>query len=864
MNTYFLEFTSDSLGRVQIDEPIGFNALNWVLSRGDNMYARDVSFNSGEFELEFVDQRNHAIENLLYYLHYYGYNAKVRLILNIDGDDNVLGDLDFTKSSTDDLTYLKLKIIQDSDLQIIKRRNDIKVNLKSDKSLDGITISPLVPQNVLVYAKPTYQTSVWEQPTPYSNTMNTKDNYRAYAVNPCVNITQSDIKDTLTFFDIETNNPSSFLVIRAVDNMKNISISIEDVSISLYAYFTGAGAGTPHGKVYFNFSIGYQNPTDPTPTRIDLETATLNKTESFSITNKDYNITIDSLQRGGLIFIYNYVILENNSLPSPTRKWNCDANISILKTTITSENTAYNTVTKAFRFIDVARYVINSISGKSLTAPSYDTGSDYYSTFITNGDLLRGLDTNPFTLSLEDIKKSALTESNGDIEVNDTVFMGMYKEFYNPTEIWFFDNKQFSQTVKKFNEKYAINQFNYKYDKYQSQKENEVGNTYDVIHGENENVLNSKFVENKKEVKIQWIRDAFMISEAQQKAYVVSKSTATQNDDDIYAIDTSLLVGSEIFNETTILNHWYDEVNNRLSLRNDASINFILLGIVVGSSFIIKPNDNNAGNYTVFSVKETELILTPIALVIGSNNNGVRSTKYSYAISSSYCPYKSYTNEGFTAITNLKAGDKYANLRYSLKRNILNYYSEYLATANIYNRNVPIKSTFYKNNPNCITTYLGNTVKEEDEFSPTNQILTPMIYDNMIFSNIEFDDFITIQNKVRTERGFISTLDNKGNIIKIFPTELSYNDLEKELTISGEEKFQQAYMTIEQNSGIIIINNETYVLSINYTITENYYINIFSDTNRRLYNAVFWDKVSINGATASNIMELKGWLDLIL
>ena len=62
-------------------------------------------------------------------------------------------------------------------------------------------------------------------------------------------------------------------------------------------------------------------------------------------------------------------------------------------------------------------------------------------------------------------------------------------------------------------------------------------------------------------------------------------------------------------------------------------------------------------------------------------------------------------------------------------------------------------------------------------------------YNDVIFSNVEFSDFIALQSAIRTNRGYIKTKDNNGNILKLYPTVMKYDNLSKELNIKGEEKY---------------------------------------------------------------------------
>lgn len=854
MEKFYLDFKSDATGLLEINEPINYSNITFDCEQKDKKYGRDIFYNAGEFELEFVDYREHYLDKLLYYCQYFGYESQIDFIIEIDNIQTKLGELDFAQASTDQLTYFKCKIIQDGALQIIKRRSDIKVDLFSDKDIDGNSITPLVPENILILSKPAYQKSNYIQNNAINIFMVTTDS-RNYFVNPCANILKSEIKNTLTYFELVANNYQNFETIRAIDNIKNIKIKITDFDLSMYAHGRDGG----NGYVNFALNIYYGKPESPSITA--LKTVHLDDGQTHTSTNENFEFIIPNLNRGESIWIAPYFYLrQSSSLPGADMI--CETSIGIPNIDITAESTTYNTFSPSFRLVDVMRQVVKSISGLDINAPRFDFGGEFYENRLINGNLLRNIIDKPFTVSLSDIEKS-IVEMHSDYEVNDTVFFGCYEDFYKPVEIWYFDNVQFSDTYRNFNPRYLLNQFKFKYKKYQSLKEQEQDNSADTIHGESIWVTKNKKVENELNVEVDWIRDAFLLEEARRKGFTITKDTASQNDDDIFCIDSIETLSNLSFTETSVLNHVYEPTTNRLSLYNDNSINFTLLGITVGANFVINAPDNNTGIYTVFSVLPNQLELNKIdAGVIGVNNNGIRSTSYTYYISPSYIPFTNYTNQGFTNITNLSGGDTYSNLRYSVKRNINRSYLQYLSTANNYNLLNPIDCTYYKNNGKCTTTYEGNTVVENSSIAPNNALLSPFTYENMIFCNVSMADFIYIQSKLRSERGYISTIDNNDYLMKIYIQKMSYNPLEMKLTITGEEKANPSLLAIENNNDTIIFNNEIFVNTFKYTIIDDS-VNFFDNENRRLYNSIFWNKVTVNGAIASNINELIGWLELL-
>ena len=60
--TFQLRFRNNEDLTVSIDEPINFATVDFQLSQKDKGYGRDVSFNGGETQFEFVKYRNHYLD----------------------------------------------------------------------------------------------------------------------------------------------------------------------------------------------------------------------------------------------------------------------------------------------------------------------------------------------------------------------------------------------------------------------------------------------------------------------------------------------------------------------------------------------------------------------------------------------------------------------------------------------------------------------------------------------------------------------------------------------------------------------------------------------------------------------------------
>ena len=861
---FYLNFKSDGFGKVTINEPIGYNSCDFQLQQKDKLYARDVSFSGGDNNFEFVDYRDHNLGQLLYYAHYFGFESKVDLIIHIDGVDNIIGELDFATAVTDDLTYFKCKVIQQSDYQIIKRRKSVKVDLLSPKDVDGNEILPLIPSNILLLSKPVVQKSQWELDGIFNETL-TSSGLFYFQLNPCQNLTSYGIDDSFTFFQTKKAQPnylwkvSDFLLLTAKNNQKNIKINIKDLIINFTTDVDNGGNG------YVDFALEIRSGLDyATAKRQTFLNVTKTERQSYSYSG-DLAISIDALQRGESVWInFTAKVRQSAIMPLVTPRFEVFLSIESMKTIITTESTAYNSIAPSFRLVDVMAQVVKSISGLNIIAPRFANGGQFFDNRLFNGNFLRGIKDKPFYVSLEDLEKS-ITEMNADYEIQSDgrIFFGIESDFYRPIESGFFDSTQFSSMNKTFNPKFSTNEFNYSYKNYQSLKENEEPNSADTVHGESRWVLFNKMVENKKEITIEWTRDAFLIESNRRKAIEISPNTASQNDDTLFCIDTIATTQIRTFSETTELQHTYNVANGNLTVKNKGEINFVLLGIEIGASFEINIPDANHGSYLVNAVSNNELTLSKVgSFIISSSGDGARLTSYVYTVNKSSIPFTNYTNQDFSLITNLNTPDNYSNLRYSVRRNINKYWQSYLATCNLYHKEKSVLNTWYKNNGDCTTVYLGDTVTEKSDLLPINPILSPFLYNDIVFANVELEEFIALQNNIRTNRGFIRTINNNDRVIKIYPIMMKWEVLSKELTIKAEDKHEPKTMEINTQTGFVLINNETRVLTLNYEIIDNK-VAIFDSNKQRLYNSVFWNNISINGSLSDTIEILKSRLDLL-
>lgn len=861
-----LNFITNGEGIKIINEPTGFDAADFTLKQDSKRLGRDVSFAGGESEFSFYPMNDHEFDLLVYYYETFGWESEVQLIIEVDGFDSIIGDFDFFTASTNLIDYFKCKVVQSKKQALIKKRNDIKVDLFATTDLDDNIIDAVNTENILVKAKPVKQVSRWETPEIFTKTMNVDSNTfesdtEYFVLNPCVNLVKSDIENSLTFFQnyraVETLGTAKaikendFILVEAQNNLKDITINITELDLFLDAY--KSYGGDAYGD--YEFELKYGSDWSTANSEI-IFNGRLRDGKTYANTN-NYTYNIPFLNRGDKIWLYFYFKLRESGVGSAS--FSVDIDINSMNVDISVTSTSYNTIAPSVRLWDAISQNVKAISQLPISFPFAETNGEMYNQRVLSGNMLRNVINKPFYFSMKDIEEW-LPEIYGDYEVSETgVYLGRFPDYYKNVECGVFETIKYDDYEKSFNEKVAINQFNYKYSKYQSQKENEVENTYDVVHGESEWLVPNVFVENKKEISVGFVRDAFLIAETQKKALTSSEDTATQDDDTIFIIDTIESIDDYVFQETDFIQHVYDKTNNRLELNNTGNFSFSLIGITIGTQFRILGGDANAGTYTVYEVTNRKLTLTGGGSL---NNNGERITRFEYVVTKEHAHYKTWGNEGFSIIDGLINSEDYANLRYSLKRNIVRFYNQYLATCNLWAKKA-IKNTFYKNNPKATLSYDGLTTIEDESFIPSNPILSTFKHKVTLIT--DFATYKTLENRIRTDRGFIRIADSQDFMLKLYPSEITFvnsGDL-GELTIIGEEKYETSLINITYSELPYLNINEYYTTSKIKYKEKGEKIYIFDEYGRLLYKPTFWHKITINNANASTKQELIQWLTLI-
>jgi len=867
---HFLNFKSDDTGRIQISEPVKFDGAEFVIEQ-DGMYARDISYMSEEIDLEFykgfferadepyqlpngliVDDLGHAIEYLFEYNKYYGYQSQIEYILERNGIEFILGELNFEGAKTDELTYFNCKVVQNTNRAISKRRADTKVNGFADEDLDGNTITPIETVNMLLKAKPVIQASEWSQVggKTFFHPFQSGGSGSVYYASSN-NVIGYGIDNTLSFLNTYTsveNNVGDFGFIDALDDFTDLSISIDFSGVfkKLFGDFSGQGA---RASLIYRIVEDFENPIT---TSIESDNFF---TELITDLDPEINIqgtfTIDGLNmtRGTRLLIY---IQQDTGFVGGG---DTSFNITEFNIDIQATSTSIDTVIKAVRYGDLLRYSLKAVNGMDIIAPDFDFGGKYYDLLAFSGNLIRQRDDVPFYFDLKDRKESFQNLTNGDLQVNETdAFALPYNKFYDNVDNGGFITIPSDDFEMSYNQKYAVNVLEYKFKTYE--KDRDESNTLDAVHTEAQFSINNTRVKNTKKIEVDDIFDPFAIESIRRQQF--KETTALDGDDKIHCMDAVNLAPSTRGGFTSTMTHNVNDDGNLQLLKEADLPSWGLLGFNIGSTFSID-DGINIGDYIVFEIENTIVTLTPVSITPVTDTIP-RLTTVSYPLEN--VQYVNRTNEGFDLIENLLSPNNFGNLKYTIRRNLIEWES-YINTCATYIDENP-KNTEFKNNGLLVTQFEGGEVYTENGDINLETIQLPILSPKMYNTDViaEYDDVLDLIQKyqnIDTVGGFVRVQGNNGDIKRLYPMKLGYTWATKVLSISGEERRNTDFITITKVGGIIYIDEVGYTqdqLSEIFYEANGKFFTIYDDNQIKIVNFTKYDKFIVQEETFDNANDL--------
>lgn len=873
MDYNFKHFLVIDSEEIEILEPINFDSSSFIVEQDKKKYGRDVYKGNEEISLYFGDEigeplenerllnngmilrhKNSGLELLLNANNNYGTEAIVFWKLQF-GTESILFELDFGTAKTDNLTYIELKVIQNTDQAKIKRREKIKIDAFATKDLDNNTIAPITTHKMLLKAKPIVQVSEW---------LNIKNNpfvmqggfFEPDFVNPMMQITKYGIDNTLSWFQFYASGNSSSNEVRDIgkcvyvseNELSNVKVKVNLNLRMKYIKNTDLGEQPISVRLYIFKSQNTQSEwlskvNDPSNGYFE-QVMTNGYDQTF---NQEITTEISNVSAGEYIYVF-FQYFTSPSGDAFIENYFYDSSFEI---TVTS--TAISSTINAVRYIDLIKQNYKAIGATPIIAPKFDVGGQFYDNFCFNGKLIRQL-ADPFYLELTDTLES-LREFNADSQINESNnFIGQYNDFYPNIDLGGFlinPDKDFS--IEK-NERYLINKFTFGYKKYQ--KDNtEKDNTLDAIHTDTEWYVPNNKSENEKKVDLPFSRDHFLAEYLRRR--VTNNTTADVDDDTIFIFDVIELAPNSREEFTAVLKFQKSDADNTFKLLANENFSWDLLGFQLGNQIFVNSIPYNA------------IEITPSLLTLsygGGDASGEEVFTINYPLTG--VQYTIRTNEGLTYSENLLNPNVYGNLRYSIKRNIKHWYN-YLATAGKFIPTKEISNSYFKANGNAITKFAGETenIKENESIIISeitdNKILSQNIINTTVTASFErVKELLEKLQTINTDNsigGFIRVQDQNGRILKGYIQKLENTWKYEELTLELEEKNESDFLNIVFSGGIFTINEVGYSTK---TFTEsrynifNEFIQFFDENNINLCNRTKYDKIRLNGIIYNSSDEL--------
>ena len=373
---------------------------------------------------------------------------------------------------------------------------------------------------------------------------------------------------------------------------------------------------------------------------------------------------------------------------------------------------------------------------------------------------------------------------NADAELtgNKTVSIGQYSDFYSNVKMGSYPMLPEASAKFTKNERYLINKFSFGYDKFEQDREED--NTIDAIHTDSEWFVPNDNSINEKSVKVNYIRDAYFIESVRRRS-TEKKTTSNNSDDDIFIVDGIELAPGQTNTITGVFTVQISNSQNTFKILANDNFRWDLLGFQVGNTMTVSYN-NITYNLQVSAIESAIVTLSwpnPITF------NGETYLSVTYPLTGVDLVIR--TNEELDFTENIINSDNYANLRYSIKRN-MSYWFPYLATVGKFIPTKEITNSYFKSNGNAIIkfSYESESIKENASILISElsnlKILSQNIFETTIV--IEFEDMVNLMGKIQTERGYIEVDDHSGNIVKGYIVDLSHTWATNECKITLEVK----------------------------------------------------------------------------
>src|SRR5690606_6545298 len=389
-----LEFNIQIAGGslVEINEPIGFDKVDFNLTRSETLHSISSNFAGNSIEFEFhKDVHINVFDAIIQEYEVNGFLGDVMLFITYNSNELFKRSFDFSATQTDMLNYLKCQIVNKDKLYLLDKNKNIAVDLLSDEDLEQNTVTPAPISTVSLPPVELFKESIWEDMEVRSI-----DVLGQRSFNNAQNTTKYEINDSPTWMSAVDpwDTGAAYYgrnqqLISAKENLKDISIEIE--------YFSGTNftplGGTQSAKLMVVY--GEERPDLGNLDWYNQTTKAVLLDISFSST---YNLppttsfTIPSLPRGSGIWIF----------------WQRDIGAQVTFNNTGTKITINGTSTNFYSLTNTISYkeLVSNAVKKASNINNIVWNVNYYDdTYAFNGNLLRNITDKGFEVKGQDIAK---------------------------------------------------------------------------------------------------------------------------------------------------------------------------------------------------------------------------------------------------------------------------------------------------------------------------------------------------------------------------------------------------------------------------------------------------------------------------
>lgn len=519
----------------------------------EGIYGRVIKFGDGK-EITFVKHKQielgHQFDRLISVNELYADEAFVELVLYIDDEVLMRGELMMKDSKTDRLNFLTCPIEVNDLNKVVKDKEDTKVNVFGNSNLEGNFDEAAPKSKVLLQPKKIRENSTHEMGDADMNLLTEPIVYDIGG--PIVVVPET----------LQIANPFGLLTVDQSD-------AASSYFVSKGQQYVNAGPGNAVPSTYTAGDLSnIQNLYFDTPAEVSLRAENIHiKAEgpnvirvlirlqvaviTYDNENKDniadkryitikevnskeavINETISfSVPRFTRLIYETRVYVLNERAQTSKDRITLYAGGRIVADTIDIYPASFAGMT---RLIQAGKKILSNITnGKALViAPRFE--SEFWWYFITSGYYIRGFEDESFDLSFKDWKEFIQKAFNCDVQIGgDNVFIGKHEDFYVDQEI---ARIEFRPDLDNYeitiNEDLVFNKVNLKYKNFESDKKD----TLDAFHTESEWFI-PKRNRASYDKDLGFTADGYSIEYARREGINAEPTTSKQKDNDVYIVD---------------------------------------------------------------------------------------------------------------------------------------------------------------------------------------------------------------------------------------------------------------------------------------------------------------------------------------